>query len=106
MVPLNDEFLLIDYLQECNYPVILVANGVLGSINHTLMSLEICAKRGIDVAGLIFNHFGNSDPLIIADTLTVFANMLHKYYPNATMVEVPIINAGTVVDYSALFPEL
>lgn len=55
MVPLNDEDLVIDLLQHLNASVVLVAPQYLGSINHTLLSLEVLQKRNIPVEGLIFN---------------------------------------------------
>jgi len=104
MVPLNEDVLLIDYLCECDYPVILVANGKLGSINHTFMSLDVCASRGIQVVGLVFNHYGASNPVITTDTLSVFRKKLLSYYPEAKMVEVPVLNdENEIVDFSELF---
>jgi cobyric acid synthase len=38
MVPLTENLLTIDYIQQQAYPVILVTSGRLGSINHTLLS--------------------------------------------------------------------
>ena len=103
MVPLNDDVLLIDYLQECNYPVLLVTSGKLGSINHTLMSLDVCYHCGIDVVGLIFNHFGTTNPEITPDTISVFRKKLYEYYPMAKMVEVPVIKEDSgLVDFSEL----
>lgn len=40
MVPLTTELLTIDYIAQENYPLIFVTSGKLGSINHTLLSLE------------------------------------------------------------------
>ena len=104
MVPLNEEVLLSDYLCTCDYPVLLVTNGKLGSINHTLMSLDVCASRGLRIVGLIFNHFGATNPVITKDTLSLFRKKLHDYYPQAKLVEVPLINEySDVVDFSELF---
>lgn len=55
MVPLTKDYLNIDWIQETGLPVILVSNYYLGSINHTLLSLEILKSRKIPLAGLIFN---------------------------------------------------
>ncbi|MCI5049637.1 MAG: dethiobiotin synthase [Rickettsiales bacterium] len=56
MVPLNDEVLVIDWIQSMNIPVILVASSYLGAINHTLMSLEILKQRQIDVVTTIVSQ--------------------------------------------------
>lgn len=54
-VPLNKEVLIIDLIQRFNIPVILVAKFYLGSINHTLSSIDALQKRNIPIAGIIFN---------------------------------------------------
>jgi len=45
----------IDLLEEWGMPVVLVANYYLGSINHTLLSVDAMRNRDIDLAGLVFN---------------------------------------------------
>ena len=55
MVPLTNDFLNIDWIEKVGLPVVLVANYYLGSINHTLLSLEQLKTRGITLAGLIFS---------------------------------------------------
>lgn len=46
MVPLTDELLTIDYIAQKGYPLLFVTSGKLGSINHTLLSLEAIKNRG------------------------------------------------------------
>lgn len=60
MVPLNNSQLNIDLLQRWNLPVILVSQVYLGSINHTLLSVEALKTRSIDLLGIIFNGERNS----------------------------------------------
>ncbi|GAA4412206.1 dethiobiotin synthase [Nibrella viscosa] len=55
MVPLNNHDLNIDLVQRWNLPVVLVSRNYLGSINHTLLSVEACRNRQIPVLGIIFN---------------------------------------------------
>lgn len=55
MVPLNDKFLVIDLIQKLKAEVILVSNNYLGSINHTLLTVESLKNRNIPIAGIIFN---------------------------------------------------
>jgi len=59
MVPLNDNFLMIDLIKQLNAEVILVSMNYLGSINHTLLSVEALKSRNISVKGIVFN--GNRD---------------------------------------------
>lgn len=55
MVPLNDRDLTIDWVAQSGLPVVLVSRNYLGSINHTLLSVEACRNRHIPLVGLIFN---------------------------------------------------
>lgn len=55
LVPVNDEMLYADLFALWRLPVILVARTTLGTINHSLLSLEALRARGLDVAGVIFS---------------------------------------------------
>ena len=55
MVPLNKDFLVIDLIKKLALPAILVCRSGLGTINHTLLSLEALRTRQIPVAGLIIS---------------------------------------------------
>ncbi len=59
MVPLNDHFLMIDLIKQLDAEVILVSKNYLGSINHTLLSIDTLRSRNIPIKGIIFN--GDSD---------------------------------------------
>jgi dethiobiotin synthetase len=60
MTPLNEQDCMIDLIARLSLPVVLVSRHYLGSINHSLLSLEALHDRGIPLAGLIFN--GPEDP--------------------------------------------
>ncbi|MGB0522901.1 MAG: dethiobiotin synthase [Flammeovirgaceae bacterium] len=55
MVPLNHQQLIVDLVAQLNLPVILVSNYYLGSINHTLLSIDLLKSRAIPIKGIIFN---------------------------------------------------
>jgi dethiobiotin synthetase len=55
MVPLNKNSYVIDLIKALDIPAVLVCRSGLGTINHTLLSLEALAAREIPVAGLIIN---------------------------------------------------
>ncbi len=93
MVPLTEEFLTIDYIQRHNYPVILVTSGRLGSINHTLLSLELLKLRGVQLYAIAFNHADNSkDPLIAEDTIAYLKQYLQRDFADTTWVDIPALN--------------
>ncbi len=55
MVPLSYNFLQIELIKQWNTPVILVARSGLGTLNHTLLTLEALRARNISIIGLILN---------------------------------------------------
>ena len=55
MVPLNDEYLMIDLIKKLDVEVLLVSQNYLGSINHTLLSVAILKQYDIKIVGIIFN---------------------------------------------------
>ena len=55
MVPLNRDWLQIDQLKVWGAPIILVARTGLGTLNHTLLSLEALKYRNLDVLGIVLN---------------------------------------------------
>ena len=67
MVPLRDDWLQIDQVKMWNLPVVLVARSGLGTLNHTLLSIEALENRNIKVATLILNgekHEENYNTLV------------------------------------------
>lgn len=80
MVPVTDNFLTIDYICKHNYPLILVTSGKLGSLNHTLLSLEIVKSRNIHLHQLIYNLYPEIDPIIESDSLQYLTNYLKKHF--------------------------
>ena len=59
LVPLNDTQSVVDLIQS-DYKVIVVSRHYLGSINHTLLTVEALQNRKIQVAGIIFSGDENS----------------------------------------------
>ena len=55
MVPLTRDFLQIDQIKDWDIPVILVCKSSLGTINHTLLSIEALKKRDIKILGIVIN---------------------------------------------------
>lgn len=92
MVPLTTELLTIDYLEQKKFPVILVSSGRLGSINHTLLSLEALKARGLSLYALAYNLNDESqDSLISKDTSEYLKAYLAKHFPEAQWIDIPVL---------------
>ncbi|QIX60412.1 dethiobiotin synthase [Hymenobacter sp. BT18] len=55
LVPLAPGFLIADLIGQFDLDVVVVSRNYLGSINHTLLTLEALQTRGLRVRGLVFN---------------------------------------------------
>ncbi|ARN78101.1 dethiobiotin synthase [Nonlabens spongiae] len=69
LVPLNDRHTIADLI-EPDDQVILVSSGYLGSINHTLLTVEALKSRGLDCAGIIYNHVDLEGTIEIIEKMT------------------------------------
>ncbi|MDE6559839.1 MAG: dethiobiotin synthase [Muribaculaceae bacterium] len=87
MVPLKGEYLTIDYIKDHNLPTIVVTNGQLGSINHTLLTLYAIKQYGIGLAEVIYNHHFDKDPIICADTIEYLKKYLADHFPTSLFTE-------------------
>ncbi|MBP8064260.1 MAG: ATP-dependent dethiobiotin synthetase BioD [Acinetobacter sp.] len=92
MVPLTKDLLSIDYIQQHKLPVILVSSGRLGSINHTLLSLEALKARGIELYALAYNLAHESqDALISKDTAEYLKTYLAKHFSSTKWIDIPVL---------------
>lgn len=62
--PINEEKNFCDYICERDYETIVVTGGKLGSINHTVNTVDLMLYKKIRIGKIIFNDYGNTDPLI------------------------------------------
>ena len=55
LVPITKKTFMVDLAQRIDLSVILVCRTALGTINHTLLSIEALRKREVDLVGVIFS---------------------------------------------------
>lgn len=92
MVPLTDDLLTIDYLQQRGYPLVFVTSGKLGSINHTLLSLEAIRHRNIPLHTVLYNLYPPvEDTTILDDTRDYIRRHLARHFPETRFLEVPVM---------------
>jgi len=81
-VPLNDDDTIADLIKP-DYKVIVISRHYLGSINHTLLTIEALRHRDITIAGIIFNGDENaaSETIILKKTgLTMIGRIENEPY--------------------------
>lgn len=86
MVPITDSYFTIDYIADENLPTALVTNGILGSINHTILSLEAIKNRGIKLRYLLYNTYFDKDKIIADDTKGFISRYLKNHFPESEMI--------------------
>jgi dethiobiotin synthase len=95
LVPLNETDYVIDLIEDLNLPVVLVARSTLGTINHTLLSLEALRRRGLVVAGVVIN--GPESPHNRA--------AIERYGKTQVIVEIPQLDTVTRSALRQIAPE-
>lgn len=56
LVPITKEYFVANLIHEMGLPAVIVARGGIGTINHTLLTIDAATIRGFEVRGLIFNR--------------------------------------------------
>lgn len=96
-VPLNNQEFIIDLIRP-DYKVIVVSRHYLGSINHTLLTIEALRNRGLQIAGIIFSGDENqaTEAVILNSTNINFIGRIE---------EEPYFDKNVVKEYADLFRE-
>ena len=94
-VPLNDKDCVIDLIQA-DYKVIVVSRHYLGSINHSLLTIEALQNRNITIAGIVFNGAENiaSEAIILNKTAVKCIGRIG---------EEPYFDTNVISEYADLF---
>lgn len=90
MVPLNNDKLVIDFIKEQMLPLILVTSAKLGSINHSFLSIESCHYHNLDLNGIIYNHYPQTDERITNDSKDRIQAFARKFYPKINWNDIEI----------------
>jgi len=90
LVPLAERECMADLARDLGLPLLVVARAALGTVNHTLLTLEAAVARGLSVAGVVISHAGG--PLSAADAANLEA--LRRALDVALLGEIPPLVAG------------
>ena len=103
LVPVSEELDMAGLAGELGLPLLVVARASLGTINHTLLTLEVAQKRGLEVAGVVISHA--VDPVSYADIVNL--EELRFALGDLLRGEIPKLREGehpgpTLIDVDAL----
>ncbi|MFD2132810.1 dethiobiotin synthase [Pseudogracilibacillus auburnensis] len=68
-------YCMIDFMKELMYPVILVGEAGLGTINHTVLSIKVIQAKQIPIAGIILNGMGREDETLENDNIKMIEQL-------------------------------
>jgi dethiobiotin synthase len=60
MVPINEKHFMLDLMKKLSLPVLIVARSTLGTINHTLLTVDKLRQAGLEILGVVLNGPQNS----------------------------------------------
>ena len=101
-VPLTEETLAADFVAQQGWPLILVASGRLGAINHIILSIEAVRARGLQLAGIVMNRIPEADPRLFDDALQAVSRQLKRLAIACPIVPLPDLASAADSDLSAL----
>lgn len=105
MVPISENYFTIDYVREHRLPLILVASSKLGSLNHTLMSIQLCLQHGINLHTLIYNKLPAHNPVIAKDSYEYIEKYLKRNSPSTKLIHGDALDKRAEMDASVFFAD-
>jgi dethiobiotin synthetase len=97
-VPLTETVTILDLVAEARYPTLVVSTPKLGSINHTLLTLEALKTRDVPIGGVLYNRHFEAPEAITNDSRDIFQNWLKQHHYPDTIIDLPHVNANTIPD--------
>jgi dethiobiotin synthetase len=100
-VPIDADLDMVDLASELGLPLLLVARAALGTINHTLLSLEAAERRGLTLLGVIVSHAAAELPN--GDAVNLEA--LREALGDRLLAELPHLPADAAAPIDWIAPE-
>ena len=99
-VPLNRTETIMDFIKVRSYPVIVVTSSKLGSLNHTLLTIEALKNNNVEIAGIVYNRYPEESIEIAKDTISTIKN----FYPEINIIDFPKMEIDNLpyIDFSTI----
>lgn len=98
LVPITETLDMAGLADRLELPVLLVARASLGTINHTLLSVQACQQRGLELLGVVFSH--TNGPTSAADLCNL--DILREMLGNHVLGEIPALGEGEIPGIGAI----
>ncbi len=94
LVPMTEGTTMADLARDLGLPVVIVARGALGTVNHTTLTLEAARSRELDIAGVVISHCDGE--LSAADEANL--SLLRERLGELVIAEIPPVGPGETPD--------
>ena len=91
MVPLDDHRTVLDWMSVLRIPIVLVAGSYVGTMSHTLTSLEVLSRRNLNVVAVVISESEGS-AASLEDTIAT----VQRFADSIDVVGIPRIPPGTM----------
>ncbi|AEI39178.1 dethiobiotin synthase [Paenibacillus mucilaginosus] len=75
LVPLTERYTVADLAAAMGLPLLIVARTRLGTVNHTLLTIEAARQRGLRIAGVLLNGYPGDDDLALSETIEMIEQL-------------------------------
>ncbi len=101
-VPLTKQMLSSEYLKENKLPLVLVSSSRLGSINHTLLSIDYCMNNNIELKTVVYNQFPDDDKQIANSSFAFLKEYIANNYTDLKLIHSKDLQKDSVFKLSDL----
>ncbi|WP_417385211.1 dethiobiotin synthase [Gimesia sp.] len=96
LCPLSENMLIVDFAAQLQLPLLIVARAGLGTINHSLLTIEALQQRGLSIAGLILNDV---DPELSDESRQTNASQIQQWTSVPVLSFVPFEWRSNLLHY-------
>ena len=87
MVPIKQNYFVIDLIKEMNLPVLIVSRASFGTLNHTVLTVRACREYKLDISGIVVN--GVNDNNMAEKTV---GNIIHELTGTFVIGSIPFVD--------------
>lgn len=96
LVPIYHNYIVADLIKELNIPTVIVARPNLGTINHTLLTIEAALNRNIEIAGIIISNYPTNTKDIAMRTAAHFIKEFSDVKILGTLPRIESLRKGMI----------
>ncbi len=96
MVPIKQDYFVIDIIKKMNIPVLIVSRAALGTLNHTVLTVRACREYNLDIVGIVIN--GVRDDNVAEKTAGEIIHELTGMFVIGSIPFVDELDTSNVVD--------